>query len=378
VLLHANVTQLALNTAGTTIDALTLRTFTGKTVTVHARRVVLATGGLETPRLLLANRSVQSNGIGNDHDMVGRYYMCHLAGTTGTLRVNAAHTPVWHGYDVSDDGIYCRRRLALSAETQRQLGIGNFIARLHHPRITDPAHRTGVLSLLYLAKAFIPYEYGKRLHGEERVTRAAWLRHARNVVADSPRTVAFLLHWLRKRGLATRKFPSIIVTPRASRYSLDFHAEQQPNPQSRVSLSGDIDELGLPRIHVDWRYTDWDIASVRTALDLFAQDIRQSDIGDFDYDREAVEADVVRYGAYGGHHLGTARMGSNPRTSVVDPDGRVHNVSNLFIVGGATFPTSSQANPTLTIVALALRLAAHLKAELAAAPSALPLSAAAS
>ena len=74
-----------------------------------------------------------------------------------------------------------------------------------------------------------------------------------------------------------------------------------------------------------------------------------------------VEAEMTRYGAYGGHHIGTARMGSDPRSSVVDSDCRVHGVENLYVASSATFPTSSQANPTLTVVALALRLAAHLQ-----------------
>jgi choline dehydrogenase-like flavoprotein len=70
---------------------------------------------------------------------------------------------------------------------------------------------------------------------------------------------------------------------------------------------------------------------------------------------------MTRYGAYGGHHLGTARMGTDPKTSVVDPHCRVHGVPNLFIASAATFPTSSQANPTLTIVALAMRMAKRLQ-----------------
>ena len=102
--------------------------------------------------------------------------MCHLAGTVGALTIDRPLGAVWNGYDVSDEGVYCRRRIALSAASQRQHGIGNFIARLHHPRITDPAHRNAILSLLYLAKFLIPYEYGKRLHGEERADLATWLQ----------------------------------------------------------------------------------------------------------------------------------------------------------------------------------------------------------
>jgi choline dehydrogenase-like flavoprotein len=166
---------------------------------------------------------------------------------------------------------------------------------------------------------------------------------------------------LRDRFLAERKFPSIIVKSRLGHYSLDFHAEQQPSPASRVTLTEERDELGLPRLLVDWRYTAYDITTVREAVRLFAKDIARSGIGTFDYDPATIELEMARYGAYGGHHLGTARMGSNPRTSVVDADCRVHGLQNLYVAGSAVFPTSSQANPTLTVVALAVRLAAHLR-----------------
>jgi choline dehydrogenase-like flavoprotein len=104
VLLHANVTALCLDPGGAVLEALTVRTLTGRTFTVRAAHVVLATGGLEVARLLLANRDVHRQGIGNDHDVVGRYYMCHLAGTIGRLSLRGPVAAAWHGYDVADGG----------------------------------------------------------------------------------------------------------------------------------------------------------------------------------------------------------------------------------------------------------------------------------
>lgn len=365
VLLHANVTRLELYPSGTAVETLLARTLGGKQFVVRASRFVLATGGLEVARLLLSNRQRMTQGIGNQHDIVGRYYMCHIAGTVGTLKQSGSGDRIWHGYDVSSEGIYCRRRLALTPQTQRRLRIGNFIARLHHPRITDPSHRTAVLSALQLAKGLISYEYGKRLHGGEHTALRTWMSHVGNVLRAPGEVVAFGHHMLRDRFLADRKFPSIIVKSTAGHYSLDFHAEQEPSAASRVSLLDERDELGLPRLLVDWRYTTGDVGTVRTAVQLFASDIERSRVGVFEYDPESIELEMSRYGAYGGHHLGTARMGSDPRTSVVDAHCRIHGMHNLYVAGGAVFPTSSQANPTLTIVALALRLAAHLRAALA-------------
>jgi choline dehydrogenase-like flavoprotein len=244
---------------------------------------------------------------------------------------------------------------------QRARRIGNFIARLHHPRITDPAHRNSILSLLYLAKFMIPYEYAKRLHGDERATLRSWLSHIRNVVRGPFDAVGFAWHMLKDRRFAQRKFPSIIIKPKANLFSLDFHAEQQPNPDSRVALGDDIDPLGMPRLRVDWRYTAVDVDTVRRSIGLLAEDVERHGVGRLDYDPEGIEFEMTRYGAYGGHHIGTARMGTDPRSSVVDSECRVHGVDNLWVAGSAVFPTSSQANPTLTIVALALRLAGRLR-----------------
>jgi choline dehydrogenase-like flavoprotein len=364
VLLHGNVIRVQLDPNGERVGSLAVRTLAGKTLTATAKQFVLATGGLEVARLLLASRDVEPRGVGNRRDVVGRYYMCHVAGTIGALSIRRPLGAVWNGYDVSDEGIYCRRRIALRPETQRQLRIGNFIARLHHPRITDPQHRNAILSLLFLAKFVIPYEYGKRLHGGERASFGMWLQHAWNVMVGPFDAAGFAWHMLKDRKLAERKFPSIIIKPKANLFSLDFHAEQQPNPESRVELMTEDDALGMPRLRVDWRYTAVDVETVRQSIALLAEDIERCGVGTLAYDPATIEFEMTRYGAYGGHHIGTARMGRDLSSSVVDANCRVHGLKNLSIASAAVFPTSSQANPTLTVVALALRLANRLRCEM--------------
>jgi choline dehydrogenase-like flavoprotein len=361
VMLHASVVQISLDEAGSRVTGLEVRTRAGRLIVIEAKQFVLAPGGLEATRLLLASRGVHPQGIGNRHDVLGRYYMSHIAGTIGSFHASGGHDAVWHGYEVAADGTYCRRRLALRAEAQRAHRIGNFVARLHHPRIGDAAHGSGVLSALRLGRAAIPKRFRARVP-EENLSGAEFARHAGNVVRGIPEIARFATHMLVKRRLAKRKFPSVIIHPRDGRFSLDFHSEQEPNYASTVRLSDERDALGMPRLVVDWRYTPNDLATVSTSLSLFAEDVSRSGCGVFEYNPGEVEREMTRYGAYGAHHIGTTRMGDDPRSSVVNRDCRVHGVHNLYVAGSSVFPTSSQANPTLTAVALGLRLADRLKA----------------
>jgi choline dehydrogenase-like flavoprotein len=333
---------------------------------VHAQQAVLALGGLETARLLLASDDVTPQGVGNDHDVVGRFYMCHLAANLGQLQVHGNPDTVRHGYERSSDGVYCRRRLTLAERTQHEQRLLNTVARLHFPRIADPVHGSGVLSLLYLARACISYEYGRRLQDDAPTGLRSTLSHAGNVLRDGVGTLRFLAHWIWQRELAARKFPSVILPNTRNRFSLELQAEQVPHPDSRITLARARDRLGQPRLRIDWRYQLQDIDSVQRSMEIIATELARSGSGHLTWNASSLPQDLLRYGAYGGHHLGTARMGADPRSSVVDADGRVHGLDNLYIAGSAVFPTSSQANPTLTALALALRLADHL--EPAAAP----------
>jgi GMC oxidoreductase len=361
VILNANCTEIVPTSSGMSVESLVVRTLSGIQFHVRPRIVALAMGGLEIPRLLLASRRAHPQGIGNTNDLVGRYYMCHLSGTVGKLKFNVPRNFVSHGYERTKDGIYCRRRIALLPETQRQLGIGNVIMRLHHPRLPDATHRTGILSAIYLAKPFISYEYSKRLHGTDAGHNAAYFSHILNVAREPVGTVTFLLNWLRRHTFASRKLPSIIIASRSNFYSVDVHAEQRPNPESRITLTGRADQLGMPRIFVDWRHSRSDIDTVSKSLLVFKEEIDKWGGGTFEFEQDEVESCMLRDGAYGGHNIGTTKMAMQHDQGVVDPNCRVHGISNLYIASSAVFPTSGQANPTLTIVALAIRLGEHLQ-----------------
>ncbi|MGD9724148.1 MAG: FAD-dependent oxidoreductase [Pirellulales bacterium] len=360
VVLGANCLDLSACKDSSSISHAVVSTLGGRRFTIRARQFVLAAGALEVTRLLLASRSVYPNGIGNDRDQVGRFYMCHIAGRVGRLEFDAAPSRVFNGYERCPDGVYCRRRLQLAADVQRSLGIGNLVARVHHPAIPDPSHRTGPLSALYLARHIVPAQFRKRVTSDDR-SLALWARHVRNVIADPLDTARFLSHWVARRTLASRKFPTVVVSPKSQRYTLDFHAEQVPQPNSRVSLTDECDCLGLPRLRIDWRYSAMDVRTVAESLRVLAEEFERTNVGRLTFDDAEVEQAIRSEGAYAGHHIGTTRMSDSPADGVVDRNCRVHGLRNLFIASSSVFPTSSQANPTLTIVALALRLAEHLK-----------------
>lgn len=364
VLLHANCTAIETEAGAdeASVSILTVRTLGGRSFMVKAGIVVLATGGLETPRLMLASRTPAGHAPGNAHDRLGRFYMSHIAGTVGALHVASARRAIAHGYSRTADGVYCRRRFALSEPAQRRLRAGNFVARLHHPRIPDPAHGSGALSAIYLARSLISYEYGKRLHDESDTPWRTWLGHVRNVATAPASTACFLAHWFRHHTLAARKYPSIVIMPRNAVFGIDFHAEQEPCAASRVTLGDTRDALGMPRLHIDWRPSECDMRTVTVAIGALADNLADSGCGSLDLQPDRMPEQILRDGAYGGHHIGTARMANSPRDGVVDADGRVHGMANLYVAGSAVFPTSGQANPTLTIVAMTLRLAEHLKA----------------
>lgn len=357
----ANCVHIDLKPDQTSVERLVFSNLEGKRFYARARHYVLATGGIEVARLLLASNSVAPNGVGNENDLVGRYYMCHIAGNVGKLTFNGSIDEIRHGYEVTAEGIYCRRRFSLTAEEQERQKVNNVVLRLHFPKITDPAHKIGVLSGLYFAKRFISYEYAKRLTDGSDHGLKTYARHLWNILTTPLDTSRFLLHWLLKRTLASRKFPSVILRNKSNIFSLEVHGEQVPNRNSRITLSEEKDVLGVPKVKIDWQYLPQDIVSARKTLGVLAEELEKCGAGRLEINDDTFESELMRFGAYGGHHIGTARMGLSPQDSVVNEQCRIHGVDNLYIASSAVFPTSSQANPTLTITAVALKLAEFLQ-----------------
>lgn len=349
--------QLAAN--GNSVDWIEVAAPDGGRIKVRGRSYVLALGGLETTRLLLASNDVRPAGIGNDSDHLGRNYMSHLCATAGTISFAGSPDGVAYDYARDDEGIYVRRRLWLTEKAQRDFSLLNTTFRTHLPEPADPSHGDAILSAMFLVKDMVLYEYSRKFV-ENPVSWGGRLRHVGNIVSQPFRLASFGTNWLRQRTFAERKLPSVVLGSRDNRYELEFHAEQAPNPDSRLTLSTQRDSLGVPRLKIDWRVTELDLVSLEKSYGLLSRELALRGAGRLDFDRDRLVFKAKRHGIVGGHHIGTTRMSTDPKDGVVDADCRVHGVGNLFVASASVFPTSGQANPTLTLLALTFRLAEHL------------------
>ncbi|MEH3102551.1 MAG: FAD-dependent oxidoreductase [Sphingomonas phyllosphaerae] len=369
VLTNAPVDQILTASEGAIASGVRLRLPDGANVTVAAPRVVIAAGGIETARLLLASDEARLCGLGNEHDLVGRYYQCHLEGTLGTI---AFHPPAGHDrfdYFRAHDGVYCRRYLWLSPAAQRRERLANMVLRPTHAGIVDPAHRHPVLSAMYLAKNSIVPEYARKMTALEHDARrrlggrsmAFHAAHVRNVLLGSPRLAGFALDWTRRRILARRKLPSVLLDAPHGVYPLDLNGEQEPCRDSRITLGQERDGAGMRRAIIDWRCTAADRARMVAGVRVIAAAVNCSGHATITLTDAEAQAWSDHPVPVGGHHIGTARMADGSASGVCDANAELFGTRGVFIAGAASFPTSSFANPTLTLLAQTLRLAEHLR-----------------
>ena len=280
VLINGCVVGINLTVDGKSVSSLSVRNLAGATGTIHARCFIIAAGGIETPRLMLASRDRCAEGVGNAYDHVGRWFMEHPhVSIEGIEMVPNPALSRWTGVARNDNGCKFTYCTGLRPDAQARLGVLN--ARAHF-------YRTPAME------------------------------------ADA-----------------------------APRVGLFF--EQAPNPTSRLSLTNDKDGFGLPRVCLHWEVSDIDRRSHQIFGELLANDLLRNGM--------AVRIGLVQVSdeiLYSNHQLGTTRISKHPRDGVVDENCKVHGIDNLYIAGGSVFPTVSWANPTVTVLALTLRLARHL------------------
>jgi hypothetical protein len=347
------------------VQGIEARTLAGKRLTIKAARYVLASGGLNTTRLLLASDDCCLGGIGNHSGLLGRFYTGHISGRIAEVHFSTSPRDTTFGFDRDDEGVYARRRFTFSREFLHAKRLANIAAWLVNPEISDPAHGNGVLSFAYLA---LSSPFGKYLASEAiRKSAIAGDVHGRtrshmlNMLRDLPRTALFIPTFGYGRYFARRKIPGFFQYSRSNVYTLHYSAEQAPNPDSRVTLSKTTDELGLRRIRIEHRYTDQDVRGIIDSHRYWDDYLRLHSRGRLKYVVNDLESSIRRQAGDGYHQIGTTRMSESPADGVVGPDCNVHGFDDLFIASSSTFVTASQANSMFMILVLALRLADHLK-----------------
>ncbi|MBD3676935.1 MAG: GMC family oxidoreductase [Rhodobacteraceae bacterium] len=306
VVLNANVTALGLDGATGRIASATYRSYSGDVQEVLADQFVLAMGALENARFLLLMNERHENRLGNQGDMVGRCFMEH---------------PIKH------HGAYfiTRRLFSLSKYWEFERLIRAQVPEQTLSPRPEHMRETGTLNAL--------------LH----------------------------LRRLSRRPLRDREIGGSEVIG-ALKYDEDYFfvgetyciSEQAPNPLSRVVLVQDRDDFGLRKLGLDWRLSEIDARTLREGTLEAARMLIRTGLGRMQVDPEIWDTESEITYDYSFHHMGGARMSETPETGVVDANCRVHGIGNLYVAGSGAFATSGAANPTFTIVQLALRLADHL------------------
>jgi choline dehydrogenase-like flavoprotein len=342
VVLHSTVTEIAASPDANHVLSLTAQSLQGRKASVKAKAYVLACGGIENARLLLASNRVQPEGLGNANDMVGRFFLEHpviVSATVvpkikGDLRLDFLN--VFHEPPPRFQGTRFNVLIKTTEAFQRRHRILNSaLFVVDH----DAEFSEGLMAAVRLRQA---------LH--ERRFPEDFVREVLSVLEDFP-------------NVATAAYGRYVnYGSNRTRLGLKIQAETVPNPDSRVTLSHKHDAFGAPLAKLDWKLAELDRRTMDVIVDEISSEFSRLGLATIERDKWMTEnpdafPDDMRGGV---HHSGTTKMSSHPKDGVVDVNCRMHAVDNLYIAGSSVFPTNSWANPTLTISCMAIRLADHL------------------
>lgn len=334
VITNATVLRVDPIASGTAVRAVVFAGPDGRRRSLDTRAAVLCSGGIENPRLLLASNTIVPCGLGNERDLVGRYFMDHLRGPVATFDIAEATRLQRRLGRYNVRGHLFRAGLRLSPEIQRSEGLLNAAVWLGEDVAADD-----------------PWNALRRLRGGEPGSMADL-----GVVAGSAGLVV--------RGLGDYFVARNGVPRKYAALTLDGMSEQVPDRDSRLSLSERHDRFGIPLPRIDWRIHPDESRSLRRLARLVATEAdRMGLLAPVLADWVRDEAEMPATFRDVAHPTGTTRMAESPQDGVVDANGQVHGIEGLYVAGSSVFPTASHCNPTQMIVALAIRLADHLRAE---------------
>lgn len=333
VLLNSNACELWLNDDLSRVKSLLVKTLKGQEFSIYADNFVLACGGIENARLLLASNRQITSGIGNSQDLVGRFYMDHPKAVLGKIKPLSRKSLPNIFFADQDSKKAHRIGISLSDKIQRS------DKTLNHNFYLKPIYfkenQEGYQILSSMVKAILSFE------------------------------ASALIELVKKASKRTKVILKVLVgillkTParKISAYQIVHYLEQSPNRNSRVLLSQDTDVLGMQKPVIDWEFSAVDQHSFEAFVEKIKMIFSECKIGEVLINPTSYE--TLDFLQDASHHMGTTRMGTTPQQGVVDLNCQVFGVENLFVAGSSVFPTGGNANPTYTILALARRLAIFL------------------
>lgn len=341
--LHANLVEIETDPDTSVVEGLRVATLTRRNFRVVPRLVVLAMGGIENARMLLLPHPGAPAGLGNGHGLVGRYFMEHPSFRSG-LFTKASSTSSLELYDTTysyrnpefaSDGVSVGAYFSLTPETEEQEELLRNRMLLFTTFVGEGTPGTDALRRL-LGRS--PYPTSRVRNTRQDIISV--LRHAPQVGV----------------GVIARRFRLGRLARRTHLYTI---VEPEPTPNSRVTLSNDRDALGINRTRLRWQLTPRVHHTLVRAQRILADELRRIGAGDLQFEDESVPDERF----WCNHHMGTTRMATDSKHGVVDPTCRVHGMQNLYVAGSSVFPTAGCDMPTYTIVALAIRLADHVRAQ---------------
>ncbi|UEG52650.1 GMC family oxidoreductase [Mucilaginibacter daejeonensis] len=327
---------------------------------IKAEKIVLAAGTQESTRILLRNKQLFSL-LPQPPAALGKYYQGHVSGKIASVKFNGDPKKTEYSFLRDKDGVYLRRRFQFDTQYLVNNNLLNTAMWLDNPLYHDPQHRSGAMSLMYLA--MITPILGKKLlppaiaHSITKGTVKGVNKHIWNVIKQFPGSVLTPATIFYKRFLLKRKLPGIFLYSGQNRYALHFHAEQTPEEYNRMELGADGEQL-----NIHYTLSDKDVSSVIELHDALDKWLRKNNCGQLEYWYEKNELPNAIRGVSrdGIHQSGTTRIADSPDKGVVDSDLKLFGTSNVYVCSSSVFPTSGQANPTFFLGAFAVRLAHHL------------------
>jgi choline dehydrogenase-like flavoprotein len=354
--LYANAVELETDETARTVTRVRVACLQGNKFWVSAKVVILAVGGVGSTHLLLLSNKVQKEGLGNEHDLVGRFFMDHPLVYGGLfVPANPKMFSSMALYDLRQlsKGIVMGG-LSLTNEVMRRERLMNMsMLLLPRPKKYRASDAATSLKELVSGRALkegpkgVFQHLGKVATGLDDLATSAY-----NKLTKKPEPF-----WPNLSTGGWSKLPDKEQIYNV--FEVLHQTEQAPHPDNRIVLGTEFDKLGRRKARTETCWRDVDINNVKRAQALFAEEIARAGLGRYEIEQDGELPTLSTPGT--SHHMGTTRMHVEPKQGVVDENCRVHSVSNLFIASSSVFPTGGYANPTLTIVALALRIADRVK-----------------